>query len=220
MAPNRPPPGLTDGETGPICCSVRTTGERRAGGRRPRNYGTGYARAVPFRIFLGHGASGTSVSMAPFVRGLAERDMEATAIDLPKRKAEEAVPAFHRVVPSASDVVVGGHSYGGRVASLAAAEPGAPYGALLLFSYPLHPPGSPERAAARTEHWPRIDCPVLLLSGASDPFAKVDLLRAAVGLLPKAELVTYPKLGHTLKPVLDDVLDRVVAFLRDIEASG
>ena len=158
--------------------------------------------------------------MAPFVRGLAERDMEATAIDLPKRKAEEAVPAFHRVVPSASDVVVGGHSYGGRVASLAAAEPGAPYGALLLFSYPLHPPGSPDRAPARTEHWPRIDCPVLLLSGASDPFAKVDLLRTAVRLLPKAELVTYPKLGHTLKPVLDDVLDRVVAFLRDIEASG
>jgi predicted alpha/beta-hydrolase family hydrolase len=158
--------------------------------------------------------------MAPFVRGLAKRELEATAIDLPKRKAEEAVPAFHRVVPSASDVVVGGHSYGGRVASLAAAEPGAPYGALLLFSYPLHPPGSPERAAARTEHWSRIDCPVLLLSGASDPFAKVDLLRTAVGLLPKAELVTYPKLGHTLKPVLDDVLDRVVAFLHDVEASG
>ena len=151
--------------------------------------------------------------MAPFVRGLERRGLAATAIDLPKRKAEEAIPAFHRVVPLERDVVVGGHSYGGRVASLAAAEPDAPYAALVLFSYPLHPPGSPERAIARTEHWPRIGCPVLLLSGESDPFAKIDLLRTAVGLLPNAELVTYPKLGHTLKPVLDDVLDRVTAFL-------
>ena len=151
--------------------------------------------------------------MAPFVRGLARRGLAATAIDLPKRKAEEAIPAFHRVVPRERDVVVGGHSYGGRVASLAAAEPDAPYAALVLFSYPLHPPGSPERAMARTDHWPRVDCPVLLLSGESDPFAKIDLLRTAAGLLPNAELVTYPKLGHTLKPVLDDVLDRVTAFL-------
>jgi predicted alpha/beta-hydrolase family hydrolase len=158
--------------------------------------------------------------MAPFVRGLSNRGLRAEAIDLPKRKAEEAVPAFHRVVPSKPDIVVGGHSYGGRVASLAAADPGAPYAALVLFSYPLHPPGSPERAMARTQHWTRIACPVLLLSGESDPFAKIDLLRTAVGLLPKAELVTYPKLGHTLKPVLEDVLDRTAAFLRTLQEAG
>jgi predicted alpha/beta-hydrolase family hydrolase len=158
--------------------------------------------------------------MAPFVRGLERRGLAASAIDLPKRKAEEAVPAFHRVVPRESSVVVGGHSYGGRVASLAAAEPDAPYAALVLFSYPLHPPGSPDRAIARTEHWPRIGCPVLLLSGESDPFAKIDLLRRAVGLLPNAELVTYPKLGHTLKPALEDVLDRTAAFVRAVQAPG
>jgi uncharacterized protein len=158
--------------------------------------------------------------MAPFVRGLAQRGIGATAIDLPKRKAEEAVPAFHRIVPREPDVVVGGHSYGGRVASLAAAEADAPYAALVLFSYPLHPPGSPERAIARTEHWPRIACPVLLLSGESDPFAKIDLLRSAAGLLPNAELVTWPKLGHTLKPVLDDALDRVAVFLAAVPGAG
>src|SRR5262245_4027871 len=104
---------------------------------------------MALRIFLGHGASGTSASMAPFVRGLERRGLRATAIDLPRRKAEEAVPAFHQVVPRADGIVVGGHSYGGRVASLAAAEPGAPYAALVLFSYPLHPPGRPDRAPAR-----------------------------------------------------------------------
>jgi predicted alpha/beta-hydrolase family hydrolase len=156
--------------------------------------------------------------MAPFVSGLRARGVTATAIDLPKRKAEDAVPAFHLVVPSAADVAVGGHSYGGRVASLAAAEPDAPYAALVLFSYPLHPPGGRERTDARIAHWPDIRCPVLLLSGESDPFATIDLLRAAVGKLPNAELVTYPRLGHTLKPVLDDALDRVAAFLLGIAA--
>lgn len=154
--------------------------------------------------------------MAPFVAGLRARGVEATAIDLPKRKAEDAVPAFHAVVPSAKDVAVGGHSYGGRVASLAAAEPGSPYAGLVLFSYPLHPPGSPERTDARISHWPTIRCPVLLLSGESDPFARIDLLRASVRRLEHAELLTYPRLGHTLKPVLDDALDRAAAFLRGL----
>jgi predicted alpha/beta-hydrolase family hydrolase len=154
--------------------------------------------------------------MAPFVEGLRVRGIEATAIDLPKRKAEDAVPAFHEVVPSAADVVVGGHSYGGRVASLAAAEPGAPFAGLVLFSYPLHPPGSPDRTEARIAHWPDIRCPVLLMSGESDPFARIQLLRTAVGLIGDAELITYPRLGHTLKPVLDDALDRAAAFLKDL----
>jgi predicted alpha/beta-hydrolase family hydrolase len=151
--------------------------------------------------------------MAPFVTGLRARGIQATAIDLPKRKAEDAVPAFHQVVPSAADVAIGGHSYGGRVASLAAAEPGSPFAGLILFSYPLHPPGSPDRTAARIAHWPEIACPVLLLSGEADPFARIELLRKSVGRLPNAELVTYPRLGHTLKPVLDDALDRAAAFL-------
>ena len=152
--------------------------------------------------------------MTPYVKGLEARGIAATAIDLPRRRAEDAVPAFHVVVPREAGVVVGGQSYGGRVASLAAAEPDAPYAALLLFSYPLHPPGSPDKTDARTSHWPQIKCPVLLLSGESDPFAKIDLLRAAVPRLGgAAELVTYPRLGHGLLPVLDDVLDRVAAFL-------
>ena len=158
--------------------------------------------------------------MAPFVAGLRARGVDAAAIDLPKRKAEDAVPAFHLVVPSAADVAVGGHSYGGRVASLAAAEPDAPYAGLVLFSYPLHPPGSPERTDARIAHWPDIRCPVLLLSGESDPFAKIDLLRAKVPLLARGELVTYPGLGHTLKPVLDDALDRAAAFLLELPGRG
>jgi predicted alpha/beta-hydrolase family hydrolase len=173
---------------------------------------------MSLRVYLGHGASGDASSMAPFVDGLVRRGVEAHAIDLPKRRAEDAVAALRLVVPNVPGVAVGGHSYGGRVASLAASGPDAAWSALVLFSYPLHPPGGPERSAARIAHWPSIRCPVLLLSGEADPFARIDLLRAAVPLLPHAQLVTYPRLGHTLRPVLDDVLDRVAAFLG--EGSG
>jgi predicted alpha/beta-hydrolase family hydrolase len=150
--------------------------------------------------------------MAPFVDGLRKRGIDAHAIDLPKRKAEEAIPALRTVVPSGHDIAVGGHSYGGRVASLALAETPDDWAALVLFSYPLHRPGRPAWEE-RTSHWRRITRPVLLLSGEADPFARVELLRKAVKRLPHAELVTYPRLGHTLKPVLDDVLDRTAAFL-------
>jgi uncharacterized protein len=169
------------------------------------------------KVLLGHGASGNAASMAPFVEGLRRRGIDAGAVDLPKRKAEDAVPVWRAAVPDGPGTVAGGHSYGGRVASLAAAA-GAGYAGLVLFSYPLHPPGQPNRTDARIAHFPAIDCPVLFLSGESDPFAQIDLLRAAVLKIPRATLVTYPRLGHTLKPVLGDVLDRVRAFLEELEA--
>ncbi len=170
------------------------------------------------RIYLGHGASGTAASMAPFVTGLERRGIPAAAVDLPRRKAEDAVPAWLAAVPDGPGIAVGGHSFGGRVASLAAAQtqPRHRYDALVLFSYPLHPPGAPERAAARIAHWPDITCPVLLLSGESDPFARIALLRDAVGQLAYGRLVTFPRLGHTLKAVLPEVLDLVAAFLAEV----
>ena len=172
---------------------------------------------MTLRIYLGHGASGTSASMRPHVDGLRARGFEAFALDLPKRKAEDAVTAFEDQVPDEPGVVVGGHSFGGRVASLSAAAGRRDYRALVCFSYPLHRPGGPESTAARTAHWPAIACPVLLLSGEGDPFARIDLLRATVPTLPRATLVTYPRLGHGLGPVLDDALDRVAAFLRPLD---
>jgi predicted alpha/beta-hydrolase family hydrolase len=169
---------------------------------------------MPIHVYIGHGASGNAASMAGHVEGLRRRGVEATAIDLPKRRAEDAVPVLRTLVPDGPGVAVGGQSYGGRVASLAAAEPDTNYAGLVLFSYPLHLPGKP--GDLRTAHWPAIRCPVLLLSGEADPFARIDLLRAAMPLLRNAELVTYPRLGHTLKPVLDDALDRTAAFLRSL----
>jgi len=61
---------------------------------------------------------------------------------------------------------------------------------------------------------------VLFLSGESDPFARIDLLRLAIQeRLPNAELVSWPKLGHGLGPVLDEALDRVASFVRSLEGT-
>ncbi len=177
-------------------------------------------------VVLGHGASGTAASMAPFVDGLRARGIDAIAVDLPKRRAEDVVPRWLELAPPGPAIVVGGHSYGGRVASLAAAAaargPGgavAGYRGLVCFSYPLHRPGAPE-VGPRVSHWPAIACPALLLSGESDPFARIDLLQAAMGLLPHGELVSYPRLGHGLKAVLEDALDRTAAFIEALPDPG
>jgi uncharacterized protein len=165
-------------------------------------------------VYLAHGASGTAASMRPHVDGLRARGVKARAIDLPKRRAEAAVVAYAQAVGLLPESVIGGHSYGGRVASLLAAE-GQPRG-LVLLSYPLHRPGQTDWQP-RTAHWPHISCPTLLLSGEADPFAKLELLHEAVRLLPRAELVTYPRLRHGLGGVLDDALDKVAAFVGGLE---
>jgi pimeloyl-ACP methyl ester carboxylesterase len=54
---------------------------------------------------------------------------------------------------------------------------------------------------------------VLLLSGESDPFARIELLRERVGQLPDASLFTYPGVGHGLNSVRDDALERIAAWL-------
>jgi predicted alpha/beta-hydrolase family hydrolase len=144
--------------------------------------------------------------MRPYVKALQARKLTATAIDLPRSKAERAVPVFIEKVPAVA--IAGGHSYGGRVSSMAAIE--VQYTALILLSYPLHRPGHPEDL--RTEHWSKIDCPVLLLSGESDPFAQVGLLRSSVRLMRKGRLVTFPGVGHGLLPVIDAAMDQVAEF--------
>ncbi len=163
-------------------------------------------------IVLAHGASGNAASMAPYIDGLRRRGLAARAIDLPLGRAERAVDAYQGQAADLANLVIGGHSYGGRVASLLAAQ--QPPHALVLLSYPLHRPGSTEWQP-RVAHWPRIGCPVLLLSGESDPFARFAWLREAVTLLADHELVTYPRVGHGLKPVLDDALERIDRFVRD-----
>ncbi|OBF98820.1 alpha/beta hydrolase [Mycobacterium sp. 852014-52450_SCH5900713] len=81
-------------------------------------------------------------------------------------------------------LIAGGHSYGGRQTSMVvAAREASPIEVdlLTLFSYPVHPPGKPERT--RTEHLPGIRVPTVFTHGTSDPFGTPDELRAAAALV-------------------------------------
>lgn len=173
-------------------------------------------------VYLGHGASGTAASMKPYVEGLKRRGVPALAVDLrPGRSvpnAERAIPLFGDQVKDLPHAVLGGHSFGGRVASLLAAQ--ASCAGLVLFSYPVHAPGKPEAWQERTAHFRSIRCPVLFLSGDADPFARLPLLRQAMRQLARAELVTYPGIGHGLDNVLDQALDRAVGFVKSLGQTG
>jgi hypothetical protein len=78
-------------------------------------------------------------------------------------------------------VVLGGRSMGGRMCSMAVAE-GLTARGLILISYPLHPPGRPDRL--RTEHLPQLTVPCCFVSGTRDAFATPDELRAATAAIP------------------------------------
>ncbi|WP_407688475.1 alpha/beta hydrolase family protein [Mycobacterium sp. HUMS_1102779] len=104
-------------------------------------------------------------------------------------------------------LVAGGHSYGGRQTSMVVAgEEASPVDVdlLTLFSYPVHPPGKPERA--RTEHLPQIAVPTVFTHGTSDPFGTIAELRAAAALIPApTEVVEVAGARHDLRSKTLDV---------------
>ena len=72
-------------------------------------------------------------------------------------------------------IFLGGHSYGGRQATMLCAEEPDLVSGLLLLSYPLHPPGKPEQL--RTQHLPNLRTPCLFVHGARDPFGSIEEIR-------------------------------------------
>jgi predicted alpha/beta-hydrolase family hydrolase len=193
-------------------------------------------------LVLTHGAGGNA--RAPLLVALGEafasRGVTVVRYDLPYRQASPTGPP--RPAGAAKDreglreavaamrgrvrgrVFLGGHSYGGRQASiLAAGEPGLA-DALLLLSYPLHPPRRP--AELRTAHLPALRTPALFAHGSRDPFATRDEIEAARRLIPAAtELVGFEGAGHDLfrtpgRSGADVAAEIATAFLTFAEQDG
>jgi predicted alpha/beta-hydrolase family hydrolase len=156
------------------------------------------------KLWLAPGASGTVDSLAGAVAGLRRRGVEAEAIAVPQGRVERAAQRFLEL--ARPEDVVAGQSYGGRAASLAAAE--APFAACVMFSFPLS--GKP---GERTAHWPRVACPALVLNGERDPMSPIADIRRLVPLLPKGRLVTFPSAGHGLRDALEAKLDAAAEFV-------
>jgi len=94
-------------------------------------------------------------------------------------------------------VFLGGQSYGGRQATMLAADnPGLASG-LLLTSYPLHPPGKPEQL--RTQHFSRLRTPALFVEGSRDAFASFAEMESALKLIPaRTSMLRVEGAGHDL----------------------
>jgi uncharacterized protein len=147
----------------------------------------------PRGALLVPGAGGTldDDGLATLAQLFADRGYVTVRANLPYReagrrppRAERNVASLERVLdaarvaapPTHGDWVLGGKSYGGRVASLAVADGRLAAAGLVFYGYPLHPPGRPDRL--RVEHWPRIEVPCLFLQGERDPFCDLALLEA------------------------------------------
>jgi predicted alpha/beta-hydrolase family hydrolase len=123
---------------------------------------------------------------------------------------KEAVLALRGI--AAGPVSLGGQSYGGRQATMLAADEPELAAALLLFSYPLHPPGKPERL--RTEHFPRLRVPALFVQGTADPFGSIGEVIAAIAAIPAAtRLMPIDGAGHDLRRGRFDLAAIATAFL-------
>jgi predicted alpha/beta-hydrolase family hydrolase len=164
---------------------------------------------------LTHGAGSSSDN--PLLVAIAEAFANAGVLvlrcDLPFRQARRTGPPSPRGAPTdragllraaramaaltKGPIVLGGHSYGGRQASiLASAEPDVA-AALLLLAYPLHPPGRP--AEPRTAHFSDLKMPVLFVHGGRDPFGTLSELEHAVRSIPaRAVVLSVEHAGHGL----------------------
>lgn len=166
-------------------------------------------------IAITHGAGGncTAKLLVDVANTWAARGITVLRFDLAFRQSKESGPphpskaaadrasvreAVHYLRRRGADpVLVGGHSYGGRQASMAVSEDNDLVDGLVLLSYPLHPPGKPEKA--RTAHLPSITTPTLLVSGTKDPFGTPEELNDAIQSIPATtDFVQIIGAGHDL----------------------
>jgi predicted alpha/beta-hydrolase family hydrolase len=198
-----------------------------------------YPAAAPSRrvlIVLAHGAGGGQQHpfMVRYARGLAARGVDVATFDFPYieagRKAPDKAPiledTFRRVIVDATAqpqfrqhrLFIGGKSMGGRMASHLAAAPehwpadAPPLAGLVVFGYPLRPPGGPSKASPdRTSHLARIEVPTLIVQGTRDTFGGPDQIASA---MPRAQVHGLAGADHSPASKFDqEVWDRVATFV-------
>lgn len=159
-----------------------------------------YAAAKKTRIgttiVLGHGAGANQLSgfMRLFASGLAARGLDALTFNFVYKEQGRSAPdhktkleaCYSAVIEvarrqrklKANDLVIGGKSMGGRIASQVAAAGAGELAGLVFLGYPLHPPGKPEQL--RTEHLKNIRAPMLFMQGSRDAFGTSEEIRGVI----------------------------------------
>ena len=167
-------------------------------------------------LILAHGAGSNAQSplLVAVAGAFAEAGLTVLRIDLPFRQARPHGPPFPAVaakdrqgIRRAAEfmrrslqgrVFLGGHSYGGRQATMLAAEEPELASGLVLLSYPLHPPRKADQK--RDAHFPKLQTLALFVHGSRDPFGSPKEMQEALKLIPaRTELVIREGAGHDLK---------------------
>ncbi len=195
----------------------------------PGNQGTRHARVRGVVLTPGASAGRDQPALVAIDRAVSVTGVTVERIDFPYRlqgrRAPDKPPVLVAAAASAARaladalrvpqdaIALGGRSMGGRMCSMAVAE-GLPAAALILVSYPLHPPGKPENA--RTAHFDAIGVPCLFVSGTRDAFGTPDELVAATAAIPGEVTHVWIEGGdHGLRGKDERVAGSVVAWLSE-----
>src|SRR5258707_2475521 len=151
----------------------------------------------------GAGANCQSKLLIAVATAFADEGFLVLRCDLPFRQARPHGPPFPAAAArdreglgravnvlrekTSGRIFLGGHSYGGRQATMLAAEQPQLIAGLLLLSYPLHPPRKP--AELRTGHFPQLNTPALFVHGSRDPFGSHQEMTSALALLPAQKML-------------------------------
>jgi predicted alpha/beta-hydrolase family hydrolase len=199
---------------------------------------TGYAAesGADALLVLAHGAGAGQRHpfMTSVAGGLAARGIDVVTFDFPymreRRKAPDRAPvleqAFAEAIAAArrwslaARLFIGGKSMGGRMATHLGATGVDGLRGIVVFGYPLHPPGKPEQL--RVQHLPSISAPLLIVQGERDAFGAPAELKAPLETMQAPhELHLVHRGDHSLavagrrrEEVLDEVLDAVAAWMR------
>ena len=185
-------------------------------------------------LVLAHGAGAGQQHpfMTTTAKGFAARGIDVVTFDFPYMREHRKIPdrapvlekAFQDVVAAAREwsnatgVFIGGKSMGGRMATHLGAAGVDRLQGIIVFGYPLHPPGKPEQL--RVDHLPSVKVPVLIVQGERDAFGTPKELAPVLDTMPAgAEMLPIPGGDHSLtvrgrrEGVLGEVLDAAAAWI-------
>lgn len=188
-------------------------------------------------VVLAHGAGGSrnAANLLALSDAFTAIGIAVARIDLPYRQLRpkgpptptrsgfdrDGIRAAAAVIRERLDgipLAIGGHSYGGRQASMVAAEDPADIDALVLTSYPLHPPGKPEKL--RVEHLPDLTVPTVVAQGARDPFGTPTDIEVAFAVVPApVTVLSIENAGHDLAPKKSGFAATVAAAIAKVLVS-